>query len=207
VLTVRFISGSSWSAILVEGLRERGDVCAEFEGSGRTLLGDPWGDTLVFVVTIVLPMCRVVSEQDLLPLTDKWLRGRNNGLQLGTVLIGAVVAAGLGMKPLLLEPGQRKMIKKTFAGLGDILSAGIQPPGKTRSNLALLYLVVYVLLTLATWVIWFGWHDSATPDAHIFPAQLEDFKYDSVALLAPASVTTVLRRSLGGGGGGCRVGS
>jgi hypothetical protein len=64
---------------------------------------------LFFVVTIVLPMCRVVLEQDLLPRTEKWLPGNGNEVQAGTVLIGAVVAAGLGMKPPLPQGGQRKM--------------------------------------------------------------------------------------------------
>jgi hypothetical protein len=102
-------------------------------------------------------------------------------------MIGAIVAAGLGMKPPRLDPRQRKMAQRTFAGLGDILSAGIQPPGKTRKHLAWLYLGVYVLLTLATWVIWGVWHDSATPGAPKFPAELEDFKFDSLALIIGAA--------------------
>jgi hypothetical protein len=144
---------------------------------------------LFFVVTIVLPMCRVVLEQDWLPSTDKRLPGNGNVIQAGTVLIGAVVAAGLGMKPPLTKGGQRKLSgKRTLAGLGDILSAGIQPPGKTRKHLAQLYLGVYVFLAIATWVIlWYVRHDSATLGAPKIPAQLEDFKFDSVALIIGAA--------------------
>jgi flagellar basal body-associated protein FliL len=141
------------------------------------------GVLLLFVGALVLPMCRVVSGLDLLPSVDKLLPGNSNQTQLGTVLIGAVVAAGLGMKPPLLTPGQKKMVNRGFAGLGDMLTVGIQPPGKTRKHLALLYLVVYSILMLATWVIWIVWHYSATLDAPKFPVALEDFKYDSVALI------------------------
>jgi hypothetical protein len=107
-------------------------------------------------------------------------------------LIGGIVALGFGLKPNRetadANQTDKKKLQRSFMGLGDTLTPGINPtPSWARYGISLLYTLVYLGVGLYAWTTWF-FHAHGPP----VPDVLKDFASAWVAL-ASAIVYGVAR--------------